>query len=133
MKHTKNFWIAIGMSVCIVTGNLGLTYADEYKTDRSYITEITDTVSGNNEGLVSFDVSEGNAEEPIANPPAEDPTEECGIFYDLDGGTANNPTKIAKGESFTLQPPVKEGYVFVGWIGSNGISPEQDVNVTYQE
>lgn len=133
MKHTKNFWIAIGMSVCIVTGNLGLTYADEYKTDRSYITEITDTVSGNNEGLVSFDVSEGNAEEPIANPPAEDPTEECGIFYDLDGGTANNPTKIAKGESFTLQPPVKEGYVFAGWIGSNGVSPEQDVNVTYQE
>ena len=43
------------------------------------------------------------------------------IEYNLDGGTANNPTSYNVESEFTLANPTKTGYTFVGWKadGSN--------------
>ena len=60
------------------------------------------------------------------------------ISYDLDGGTIKNEIKKYSIESndFTLVTPIKTGYEFVGWTGSNGSSPQKSVVVnkgTYGE
>ena len=42
------------------------------------------------------------------------------INYDLDGGTADNPKTYTKhDDEFTLNNPVKEGYTFAGWTGTD--------------
>lgn len=52
------------------------------------------------------------------------------ISYDLDGGTANNPTSYAwETSSITLKEPTKFGYYFEGWTGSNGNVPNRDVTI----
>ena len=52
------------------------------------------------------------------------------IDYILDGGTASNPLiYTALTDDFTLVNPVKEGYLFIGWTGSNGDTPEQTVTI----
>ena len=53
------------------------------------------------------------------------------ITYNLNGGSANNITKYHKSITYTLNNPEKEGYVFIGWTGSNGDIPE--INVTISE
>ena len=53
------------------------------------------------------------------------------ITYDLNGGTADNKTIYFKKMTFTLNNPEKEGYIFIGWTGSNGDIPE--INVTISE
>lgn len=53
------------------------------------------------------------------------------ISYSLMGGKADNPTEyISSKEEITLKSPVKLGYEFIGWIGSNGKTPEKDVTIT---
>lgn len=48
------------------------------------------------------------------------------ITYNLDGGTANNKTSYnIETATFTLSNPTKNGYVFVGWTGSNGTTPQK--------
>lgn len=54
------------------------------------------------------------------------------ISYDLNGGavTVSNPTSYnIETPTFTLNNPVRLGYVFVGWIGSNGTTPQKAVSV----
>ena len=50
------------------------------------------------------------------------------ITYNLNGGTGSNRTthNITTSE-FSLNQPIKDGYTFVGWTGSNGSVPEIDV------
>ena len=54
------------------------------------------------------------------------------ISYDLDGGIVNgNPTIYYENtQSFTLNNPVKQGYSFIGWTGSNGNVPQLTVTIT---
>ena len=52
---------------------------------------------------------------------------EYNITYDLNGGTALNPTKYTIEDKITLKNPVKEGYNFSGWTGSNGDSLQTEV------
>lgn len=57
------------------------------------------------------------------------------ITYDLDGGEmptgATNPTYYnVTTPTFTLNNPVKTGYTFKGWTGSNGTTPQTWVTVT---
>ena len=53
------------------------------------------------------------------------------ITYNLDGGTVTNSTGYTDHtETFTLNNPVKPGYTFIGWTGSNGIVPELTVTIT---
>ena len=54
------------------------------------------------------------------------------ITYDMDGGSFQGAYKtqytIATGD-FTLQTPVKAGYSFAGWTGSNGDDPQTEVTI----
>ena len=55
------------------------------------------------------------------------------ISYDLAGGqlTSNNPTTYKwETASFTLNNPFRPGYVFAGWTGSNGNSPQTTVTIS---
>ena len=55
------------------------------------------------------------------------------ITYDLAGGTLEeeNPhVYTTETEDFTLNNPSKEGYLFLGWTGSNGETPEKTVTVS---
>ncbi len=51
------------------------------------------------------------------------------ITYNLNGGTATNPTSYTIEDEIVLVAPQKVGYNFVGWTGSNGTTPEIDVTV----
>lgn len=54
------------------------------------------------------------------------------ITYELNGGTvSNNPTTYtAETDTFTLNAPTRAGYIFTGWTGSNGTTPQTSVSVT---
>ena len=53
------------------------------------------------------------------------------INYNYNGGTATNPSAYyVTTPTFTLNNPVKDGYTFVGWTGSNGETPESSVTIT---
>ena len=64
------------------------------------------------------------------------------ISYDLDGGriSGSYQTKYTVATRYTLPVPVKDGYTFAGWTGSNGTTPETEVviptgttgNLSYQ-
>lgn len=56
------------------------------------------------------------------------------IEYDLAGGSAagnaNPVVYTAETDDFALTAPEREGYVFIGWTGSNGDDPEMEVMIT---
>ena len=55
------------------------------------------------------------------------------ITYDLAGGTVATPnptTYTAQTSTFTLVNPTRDGYVFTGWTGSNGNTPQTNVTIT---
>ncbi len=55
------------------------------------------------------------------------------ITYDLNGGkeTTRNITKYAElSLPYTLYEPTREGYVFTGWTGSNGTTPQKSITIT---
>ncbi len=52
------------------------------------------------------------------------------ISYDLNGGKLSDSKNSYNIEdSFTLPIPTKDGSEFVGWTGSNGITPERNVTI----
>lgn len=52
------------------------------------------------------------------------------LEYNLNGGTANLPSKYnVETESFTLETPIKTGYIFTGWTGSNGSVPQTNITI----
>ena len=54
------------------------------------------------------------------------------ISYDLDCGLVetSNPTSYnIETETFTLVAPIKTGYTFIGWTGSNGTSPQTVITI----
>ena len=53
------------------------------------------------------------------------------ITYNLDGGMIKDGRKVYAKISlpFELKQPTKEGYIFLGWTGSNGETPELEVTI----
>lgn len=55
------------------------------------------------------------------------------IEYDLAGGTiaedANPAVYTTETDDFTLAAPERDGYIFLGWTGSNGDEPEKEVTI----
>jgi uncharacterized repeat protein (TIGR02543 family) len=52
------------------------------------------------------------------------------ISYELNGGTADNPTNYnIETATFTLNNPTRDGYTFTGWTGSNGSTPQTEVSI----
>ena len=54
------------------------------------------------------------------------------ITYDLDGGSMSGQkiTYTIETETFNLPTPTKAKYVFLGWTGSNGTTPQTSVSIT---
>lgn len=53
------------------------------------------------------------------------------ISYDLNGGAmSGQKTSYTVADSFTLPTPIKTGYTFTGWTGSNGITAQKTVTVS---
>ena len=53
------------------------------------------------------------------------------ITYELNGASNNNPSYYTETSgTFKLNYPEKLGYIFLGWTGSNGETPEKDVTIT---
>lgn len=59
------------------------------------------------------------------------------VTYNLDGGSniyqegkSMPPYYIAGSSEINIAQPKKSGYVFIGWTGSNGDTPEMDVAIT---
>ena len=52
------------------------------------------------------------------------------VIYDLNGGENNayNPSRYMVGDYIYLYAPMKDGYEFVGWTGSNGDFPQLEVS-----
>ena len=54
------------------------------------------------------------------------------IDYDLNGGREVTPNKTFftnTDNDFKLNEPVKDGYIFIGWTGSNGDTPQKDITI----
>ena len=67
-------------------------------------------------GDIELDVSAGLIKYPIT--------------YNLDGGEmASNPSEYTIEDEVTLREPIKPGYDFVGWTGSNGTTPQKEVTI----
>ena len=49
------------------------------------------------------------------------------INYNLDDGNASNPDSYTIEDTITLEKPLKTGYTFEGWTGSNGNEPQKNV------
>ena len=53
------------------------------------------------------------------------------ISYELNGGINHeeNPVKYYEDQEITLKKPTKEDYIFLGWTGSNGVTPQEFVTI----
>ncbi len=54
------------------------------------------------------------------------------ITYTLNGGnvsTSNVSSYNIESSNITLNKPIKTGYIFTGWTGSNGTSPQTEVTI----
>ena len=77
---------------------------------------------------VAFDFSTSVTEDVTLDAVWE--LENYSISYNLNGGTASNPIGYnIEIVDYELNAPIKEGYEFVGWTGSNGIVPEMEVYI----
>ena len=53
------------------------------------------------------------------------------LTYNLDGGTADNPTSYnIETETFKLNNPTKDGYNFTGWTSENNSTPSLEVSIS---
>ena len=61
--------------------------------------------------------------------PLDNPT--YTIRYNLGGGSATgNPTTYtARQLSIKINNPYRSGYIFIGWTGSNGFTPQKNLNI----
>lgn len=75
------------------------------------------------------DVGNSSDKNEIGGIPSSDGVLTYYINYDLNGGNVSgNPTSYTeKTKSFVLKNPVREGYIFIGWTGSNGNIPQTSV------
>jgi uncharacterized repeat protein (TIGR02543 family)/prepilin-type N-terminal cleavage/methylation domain-containing protein len=53
------------------------------------------------------------------------------IKYNYDGGKGSNPSSYdVETATFNLNNPTKSGYLFTGWTGTNGTTPQKTVTIT---
>lgn len=106
-EFTREHWLFTGWNT--KTDGTGISYPDKSE-------------------FVSYNGEEGSELDLYAQWRLVDYT----IDYDLTGGTLTEPnpsTYTYETEDFTLQNPVREGYIFLGWTGSNGNEPEKEVTI----
>ena len=108
-----------GCDVLISDNKLSVDTKDNQSFD---VDIITDEGYGEALSISSNDAKEMDLEDYLT-----DELQEYSITYELDGGTVsgNNPKSYTvETETFELANPIKEGYEFIGWTGSNGDVPQ---------
>jgi len=55
--------------------------------------------------------------------------QEYSITYNLNGGTATNPTSYNITSDITLNKPTREDYIFIGWTGTEVLVPTLEVRI----
>lgn len=84
------------------------------------------TISGEEEMTKTLTVGTANVTVSVVKDTPIDYT----ITYNLDGGTASNPsTYTIETETFTLSNPIKAGYTFTGWTGTGLTDPTLTVTI----
>ena len=69
-------------------------------------------------------------DETPAESPAEPQEELYNITYELGGGFGpTNPTKYSESDEFTLAAPLRPGYLFAGWTGTDLTAPTMSVTI----
>lgn len=56
--------------------------------------------------------------------------ENYSITYELNGGTASNPTSYTKNDEVSISNPTRNGYTFVGWTGTGLTDPTKDLVIS---
>lgn len=88
-----------------------------------------DVVYSDRQSVINLSETDGATVNLYAKWSREDYT----ITYNLDGGTAtgSNPTTYnVDTPTFTLSNPTRNGYMFKGWTGTNGNTPQTTVTIT---
>ena len=78
-----------------------------------------------------YDLSEGNNCVRLTLT-AQWAIETYGVTYELDGGKVNKENIIVynvEDDSISLNAPIRDGYTFVGWIGTDLNEPTKDVKI----
>ena len=96
----------------LIPERVGYTFNGWYNGDTKIENSGTWNISGNVTLTASWTITDYN------------------ISYDLGGGTSTNPlTYNVETETFTLAVPVREGYDFVGWTGTDIVGTVETVTV----
>ena len=149
-KHAKGNTIYVSVAfdeIVRVTGTPKLT-TDNNWGDLSYVDgdgtnvlTFSGTISNNASGSLNVTSLSGTVKDLAGNGLAGsgvatsnlcslDASYAYTITYDLDGGSADNPsTYTYETATFTLNNPTKFGYRFDGWTGSNGNTPQTTVTI----
>ena len=149
-KHAKGNTIYVSVAfdeIVRVTGTPKLT-TDNNWGDLSYVDgdgtnvlTFSGTISNNASGSLNVTSLSGTVKDLAGNGLAGsgvatsnlcslDTSYAYTITYDLDGGSADNPsTYTYETATFTLNNPTKFGYRFDGWTGSNGNTPQTTVTI----
>jgi len=82
---------------------------------------------------VSIKSGDGTRSNPYILEDNDNKTSEYTITYDLDGGVNGNNTISYNSSTatFTLKNPIKTGYTFTGWTGSNGSVASTNVSIPH--
>ncbi len=92
----------------------GYTFGGWY-SDSEYETQVSQIVKGSTGDVTLY---------------AKWTTDPYTISYELNGGTATNPTAYSiETETFTLNNPTREGYTFAGWTGTGLDEAAQTVTI----
>ncbi len=149
-KHAKDNTIYVSVAfdeIVRVTGTPKLT-TDNNWGDLSYVDgdgtnvlTFSGTISNNASGSLNVTSLSGTVKDLAGNGLAGsgvatsnlcslDASYAYTITYDLDGGSADNPsTYTYETATFTLNNPTRFGYRFDGWTGSNGNTPQTTVTI----
>ena len=115
---TLNYLAGSGSNVLTFSGNISNTATGKFTVDSCSRRTITDLAGNNFSMIISKDFNTNLDARTFS------------ISYNLDGGSASNPNSYTDlGGDITLNRPTRANYKFLGWIGSNGTTPQLDVTI----
>ena len=151
-RHCKGNTIYVSVPFCEIVTVSGTTTLNTSWGTLNYVSgsgtnvlTFSGPISLNASGNFILDRLNGTITDLLGNPFSQksidrdlgiglDASIEYSITYDLTGGHLldgeDNPTSYYyESYSFTLNNPVRDGYLFTGWTGSNGNTPELTVTI----
>lgn len=109
---------------------LNLKDVDTSSFPSGFILECYNKISG--EKVLPFSFTEFYSVNVVE--PLNIAIESYNITYNLDGGifVLENPTQYGEAsDTIDLSVPIKDGYTFLGWTGSNGNTPQINVSIEH--